>query len=292
MKRLSALLLAALLLVSCGEQYDMRRDLSIYFSNTDEVVRRIRSGIKQHWGGIEFTYTSHGNNMGDLEDVAAQLMELAYSETDDPAEGDYLFHQTGGYEVSYGYTATEGEYSYTVKLAPAYYTTLRQEEKVDEAVAGLAEVFTGSEYDRIRAVYQYLKDSVSFDKTAAKSESNHLKTTAYAALVQHTAVCQGYSVAAYRLLRECGISARVVTGTVTLPDGTEEYHAWNLAAIGGRFYNLDITWDDQLGGEGYFLKSDDDIPDHRREEKYLSDEFLKSYPMSEKSWETESEEKV
>ena len=141
-------------------------------------------------------------------------------------------------------------------------------------------------------MYQYLKDSVSFDKTAAKSESNHLKTTAYAALVQHTAVCQGYSVAAYRLLRECGISARVVTGTVTLPDGTEEYHAWNLAAIGGRFYNLDITWDDQLGGEGYFLKSDDDIPDHRREEKYLSDEFLKSYPMSEKSWETESEEKV
>ena len=266
MKRLLSVLISALLLCSCGSHYEVRTDLSVYFSNADEVVERIREAMLKN-RTVSIAYTSHGNNMSDIEAVVADLMSCVYDETDDPREGDYLRCRCSGYEMDYSYTEDSGSFEYTINISPSYITTPKQEALVDEAVKDIVSGLSGSEYDRVREVCEYLKDTVRYDKTAAKSESNKLKSSAYAAIVQHTAACRGYSAAAYRLLRECGIAVRVVTGTVTLPDGSTENHSWNIVCIDGSWYNMDITWDDQLGCEDYFLKSDSDIPDHKTDKE-------------------------
>ena len=274
-KRLLSVFISALLLCSCGSHYDIRTDLSVYFSNAGEVVDRIREAMLKN-RSVSISYTSHENNMSDIEAVVADLMNYVYAETDDPREGDYLRCRCSGYEINYSYTEDSGSFNYTVNITPSYITSLKQESLVDEAVKDITSDLSGSEYSRVRAVYEYLKNTVRYDRTAAKSVSNKLKSSAYAAIVQHTAACRGYSAAAYRLLRECGIAARVVTGAVTLPDGSTENHSWNIVCIDGSWYNMDITWDDQLESEDYFLKADSDMPDHRIDKEI--------YPISKESY--------
>ena len=56
----------------------------------------------------------------------------------------------------------------------------------------------------------------------------------------------------YRLAKECGINARVITGYGTnsaLP------HCWNIVEINNHFYYLDATWDSELAPNySYYLK--------------------------------------
>lgn len=89
--------------------------------------------------------------------------------------------------------------------------------------------------------------------------------TAYGALVEKEAVCQGYSMAYNYLLDKCGIESDYATSDAM-------NHVWNLVKIGGNYYHVDATWDDaryNIGGERvdlagvvqhrYFLLSDDEI---------------------------------
>lgn len=67
--------------------------------------------------------------------------------------------------------------------------------------------------------------------------------SAYGAIVNGVAVCDGYAKAYKYLLNKCGITASVVTSTA---------HAWNLVELGGRYYETDVTWDDSEGTMDYF----------------------------------------
>lgn len=79
--------------------------------------------------------------------------------------------------------------------------------------------------------------------------------TAYGALVKGTAVCQGYALAYKYLLQEVGIPCYMVNSSTM-------NHAWNMVELGGRRYQVDVTWDDptwdSLGrvGHGNMFVSD------------------------------------
>ena len=98
---------AVLLLTGCTSEqsYVMRDDLSISIVNADEVAANIRRALRERWKRIYVEYRAHGDNMGDIQALASELTEYALDETDDPAEGDYLRHQYGGYDLNYGYTS-------------------------------------------------------------------------------------------------------------------------------------------------------------------------------------------
>ena len=66
------------------------------------------------------------------------------------------------------------------------------------------------------------------------------KYNAYNALVEHSAVCQGYSLAYEYLCEHAGMICTVV---YTDQGG----HAWNLVEINGKGYYVDCTWDDPVG---------------------------------------------
>ena len=80
--------------------------------------------------------------------------------------------------------------------------------------------------------------------------------TAYGALVNKKALCEGYSRAMQLLLQKFSVPATVVTGVA---DG--EDHMWNRVFVHGEWYNLDVTWDD-IGEEishEYFNLSDEAV---------------------------------
>ena len=67
--------------------------------------------------------------------------------------------------------------------------------------------------------------------------------SAYSCIVNGKTVCSGYARAFQYLMHQMGTPVYYVVGKTY--DGGE--HAWNLIRINGKFYNVDVTWDDSIG---------------------------------------------
>lgn len=67
-------------------------------------------------------------------------------------------------------------------------------------------------------------------------------------LLHHRGVCDGISKTAKVLLQECGIESHVVFGTAIVTGG-DEPHAWNVVCLNGKWYHLDVTFDNTLSND-------------------------------------------
>ena len=222
----------------------------------------------------------------DVNKELSRLLELVYAEDSlNPAAGDYLRQNVLEMNISYQTLQTQGDSDlycdftfscvYSSNLQQEAYVTLQ----VKKIISDLK--LTGkSDDEKIKAVYDYVTKTVDYDYEGINTELSH---SAYAALANRKAVCQGYSSLIYRLLRECGIQNRIITGK-----SQNQNHAWNIVPINGRWYNMDATWDSNFDGNDqkymYFLKGSSDFADHVRDSEFLTAEFLAKYPMSTSSY--------
>lgn len=257
-----------------------------------DVIGSLSSEMRSHMTAreTEFSIILPGEYLSS-ENVNA-IISGALKDTGKCNEGDYLRWNLSKYSFS-GRAVPEG---YSIDFKVVYNSTAEEEKAVDEAVKKiLSEIDTGSgsEYDKIAAAYDYVVGNVSyadiFDHTQTKV------FTAYGAAVEGSAVCQGYTILLYRLLREMGINCRILPGT-----SGGGSHMWNIAEIGEEYYLLDSTFDSTLensrGEYCFFLKGSDDFdqvfPDYAHvfavqdpESPLLSElaeeDFLTRYPISE-----------
>lgn len=92
--------------------------------------------------------------------------------------------------------------------------------------------------DKALALHDALCRHVEYDTKAPNCHS------AYGALVDKAAVCDGYAEAYQALLQKAGISAYRITGVVATSSGDPLAHAWLLVRLDGAYYLSDVTWDD------------------------------------------------
>lgn len=186
-------------------------------------------------------------------------------------EGDYIYYNLQGYRASISYSSKQ----YIITYYLSYLTTKAQEAQVTvkarKVLASLG-IKNKANYGKIKAIYDYICKNVKYD-TVTLNDSSVGKYSAYQALVHGTAVCQGYASLFYRLAKDAGVSVRVIPGT-----SWGELHAWNIAKVGGYYYNLDSTWDSGRSSYAYFLKGQKDFPNHVRDQGYCTAEFYQSYP--------------
>ncbi len=86
--------------------------------------------------------------------------------------------------------------------------------------------------------------------------------SAYEAIVNKLAVCNGYATA-YKLLCDLkGIPCHIVYGYSV--DGTkQESHAWNVIKLDdGQWYEVDVTWDDINSCHDFFCQTTDSFANH------------------------------
>lgn len=196
--------------------------------------------------------------------------------------GDYLMNNISGYSCDYTYTEYDSVRYYTLYYQPQYYTTAEQEAElaaeIDRILAQM-DLANANEFERSTIIYDYICANVVYDYENLNDDSYDLKFTAYAALMNGTAVCQGYASLYYRMALEAGLDARVITGY-----GNDERHAWNIVKIGNLYYNLDATWDAEnspsYDNYQYYLRCDAQFPDHQRDPEMLTEEYLTTYPMN------------
>ena len=168
---------------------------------------------------------------------------------------DYPEHFWIGNNYRYSYDSGTGN---VIDVMPNYIMSGSALEKAktafNAAVSDMVRGITGSmrEYDREKLLHDRLAEKVVYDDSDTHAHS------AYGALVQGKAVCEGYAKAFQVVLRRVGIQSFLITGSSVNPStGKSEGHAWNAVRIDGKYYHVDVTWDDQ--GEhlfyAYFNKS-------------------------------------
>ena len=110
----------------------------------------------------------------------------------------------------------------------------------------------GTDYNKILQVHDWIIDNLEYEKNATNNNVYNL----YGALIEKSAVCEGYAEALKYILDEAGIPCVLVSGTATNSEGTTERHEWNYVQLYGKWYAIDTTWDDPIvKGIGYISNS-------------------------------------
>jgi hypothetical protein len=248
--------------------FELSEELQIHLTNADDIIEEIHNGLSAHAKSFTISYKAPGDYMADKDELVDELMNFAMYNTDSPTEGDYIRYQYGGYKLSCQKSECGAEYEYRLTITPVYYSTPGEEQEVDEKVAEILEKLSveenACEYEKVRAVYDYICSNVKYDYVHKNNSHYYRDSTAYAALVQNYASCQGYAVAVFRLLKELGVECRVVTGTGTNAWGEDEFHAWNEVLVDGEYYNIDATWDAGKESYDYFMMKDEEFVNHTK----------------------------
>ena len=247
--------------------------------SADEAAVILRKGMENREARIAIRCPADAITPTDgiLDEIAEKAME----ETGVPTQGDYIRWTYAGWSGSCSLESDDEGLHYVFVYDCKYYTTAAQEaelsEKIDSVLQSLDINDESSDYDVICAVYDYICANVSYDYDNLNDSEYLLKYTAYAAMINKTAVCQGYSALMYRMLQQKNIDCRLIPGS---------NHAWNIVAIDGVYYNADSTWDAGRDPKNYayFLCGDSDFAEHTRYSEYSTEEFYRLYPMAEKKY--------
>ena len=244
--------------------------------SADEAAVILRKGMENREARIAIRCPADA--ITPTDGILDEIVEKAMEETGVPTQGDYIRWTYAGWSGSCSLESDDEGLHYVFVYDCKYYTTAAQEaelsEKIDSVLQSLDINDESSDYDVICAVYDYICANVSYDYDNLNDSEYLLKYTAYAAMINKTAVCQGYSALMYRMLQQKNIDCRLIPGS---------NHAWNIVAIDGVYYNADSTWDAGRDPKNYayFLCGDSDFAEHTRYSEYSTEEFYRLYPMAE-----------
>ena len=243
--------------------------------SADEAAVILRKGMENREARIAIRCPADA--ITPTDGILDEIVEKAMEETGVPTQGDYIRWTYAGWSGSYSLESDDEGLHYVFVYDCKYYTTAAQEaelsEKIDSVLQSLDINDESSDYDVICEVYDYICANVSYDYDNLNDSEYLLKYTAYAAMINKTAVCQGYSALMYRMLQQKNIDCRLIPGS---------NHAWNIVAIDGVYYNADSTWDAGRDPKNYayFLCGDSDFAEHTRYSEYSTEEFYRLYPMA------------
>jgi transglutaminase/protease-like cytokinesis protein 3 len=268
-------LILALILLFMGLPVDAQADAMI---TKEDVIRSIRDNFIAQKD--EFTINMSKNTLMELVTNTDFLNAAALM--DDPGtskDGDYLKTNVMIWNARWFFN---NEDKASLTISAAYRTTPDQEKLLDSEIKAAMtslNIRNATEYDKVKAIHDYIIGMVSYDQSLTRY-------TAYSAFTDKSTVCLGYAAAAYRMFTDAGIDSRIISGV----GGTEE-HVWNIVKVDGKWYNIDLTWDDpilnndeEIISYDFFLKNEKDFVDHKRAPEYNTKEFLDTYKLSEENY--------
>jgi len=150
--------------------------------------------------------------------------------------------------------------TYALSIAPAdsngYLANgLESKEKVHEILNEIKETrdsivksLSGIDYNKIMHAHDWIINNLDYEQNITNNNVYNL----YGALIEKSAVCEGYAEALKYILDEVDIPCVLVSGTATNSEGKTERHEWNYVQLYGKWYAIDSTWDDPvIKGTGY-----------------------------------------
>ena len=212
----------------------------------------------------------------------AQLMESTETQTEvenieenstemgNSGQSSSLNNASNGNENKVGL----GKESYKYITSGTSSNTAKEEELGKEIVKKIIKKGMG-DFEKVKAINDYMIKNVRYDMDNYLNNTiPDISYTALGALEKKVAVCSGYA-RTFKILAKCaGLEATYVVG-----DTPQGGHAWNQVKVDGKWYNIDVTWNDgdyEIHEKGhyacscykYFLLSNEDFnKSHRPEGK-------------------------
>lgn len=227
---------------------DTEAEDSPYFTNIADLKQYLLDAIAATEPSAEFRIDKSIFDFDVLYDIVfTQIYEEAVLDAMGMTQylGNYSEMTPGVYTVCIEFVHFDNEYSLDVIREMKKDSLLKAKQIIRDL-----DLANKSEYDIVYAVNEYLCDNCVYPDKEPYSNESH---TIYGALIERSAVCEGYAKTAQLIFELCGLDSYYVVGDT--PAGG---HAWNLVNVEGNYYQLDITWNDsEYQPNGYFLVTDD-----------------------------------
>ncbi|MEE1371016.1 MAG: transglutaminase domain-containing protein [Bacilli bacterium] len=217
-----------------------RNDLinSIYYainSGTDYIERYIDSDYTNYINDIN-TLTAY--NGAEFKKVISTLNNFVHP-----------YNSSNNVKISYG-----GDYKIGITINRAY--TQDEINEINNKVDKILNENVNNNMppkEKIRAIHDYIIDHTEYDKLKYenKNDDTYKSNTAYGVLIEGYGTCNGYADAMEIFLDKMNIINYKISN---------EEHIWNLVYLDGKWYHLDLTWDDPISDininrDTYFLIS-------------------------------------
>lgn len=178
----------------------------------------------------------------------------------------YSYRESGGSDA--------GELADAVSVIPIPQSAQELERQVREFESEADKILdraAGAERDRerARALYDCLVSETEYTEEALYDSAMKQEHTAFGAVVNKKAVCDGIALAYKYLLDRCGIRC------IPIPGNSEGApHVWNTVFWDGGWHECDPTWDTVSGeyesGQYFDLTTEEMDKDHLREEEGIA----------------------
>ena len=217
-----------------------RNDLinSIYYainSGTDYIERYIDSDYTNYINDIN-TLTAY--NGDEFKKVISTLNNFVHP-----------YNSSNNVKISYG-----GDYKIGITINRAY--TQDEINEINNKVDKILSENVNNNMppkEKIRAIHDYIINHTEYDKLKYenKNDDTYKSNTAYGVLIEGYGTCNGYADAMEIFLDKMNIINYKISN---------EEHIWNLVYLDGKWYHLDLTWDDPISDininrDTYFLIS-------------------------------------
>lgn len=215
-----------------------RNDLinSIYYainSGTDYIERYIDSDYTNYINDIN-TLTAY--NGAEFKKVISTLNNFVHP-----------YNSSNNVKISYG-----GDYKIGITINRAY--TQDEINEINNKVDKILSENVNNNIppkEKIRVIHDYIIDHTEYDKLKYenKNDDTYKSNTAYGVLIEGYGTCNGYADAMEIFLDKMNIINYKISN---------EEHIWNLVYLDGKWYHLDLTWDDPISDininrDTYFL---------------------------------------
>lgn len=210
----------------------------------DFLYYTINSGSSYLERYIDKDYTEYNNDISiltsnegeELKDVISVLNNFVHP-----------YNSSNNIKLSYG-----GNYKIGITINKAYSDNEIEEiNKVVDKVINEKINNNMPSREKIKVIHDYIIDNTEYDKLKYenKNDTTYKSNTAYGVLIEGYGTCNGYADAMAIFLDKLNIINYKISN---------DEHIWNLVYLDGKWYHLDLTWDDPISEKNvnrdtYFL---------------------------------------
>lgn len=230
--------------------------------NFDYVDNRIETGIRNKKDLIDSIY--YAINSG--SDYIEKYIDISYTNYSSDIEAltyndgvsfknevsilnnfVHPYNSSNNIKINYG-----GEYKIGISVSRAY-----SDDEISEINTLVDKILSEKvnnsmpSKEKIKVIHDYIIDHTEYDKLKYdnKNDNTYKSNTAYGVLIEGYGTCNGYADAMEIFLDKLNVINYKISN---------DEHIWNLVYLDGKWYHLDLTWDDPISDininrDTYFL---------------------------------------
>ena len=198
----------------------------------DFIYYAINSGSNYIERYIDKDYTSYSSDIASLTNNDGKEFKNIMSILNNFV---HPYNSSNNIKLTYG-----GNYKIGITINKAY--TDKEIEEINKVVDKVIdEKITNSmpTREKIKTIHDYIIDNTEYDKLKYnnRNDNTYKSNTAYGVLIEGYGTCNGYADAMAIFLDKLNIINYKISN---------DEHIWNLVYLDGKWYHLDLTWDDPI----------------------------------------------